>query len=38
MKVYDNFLTETDEKNLFNEVESYLKRMRYEFDHWDDVS
>ncbi|PSN55804.1 Alpha-ketoglutarate-dependent dioxygenase alkB 7 [Blattella germanica] len=37
MTVYENFLTEDEEKSLHEEVEPYMKRMRYEFDHWDDA-
>lgn len=38
MVVQENFLTNSEEKSLFDEVEPYMKRLRYEFDHWDDVS
>lgn len=38
MLVYEDFLTESEEKTLLDEIEPYLKRLRYEFDHWDDVS
>lgn len=38
MIVTDDFLTSEEEKFLFEEVEPYMKRLRYEFDHWDDVS
>ena len=38
MLVYEDFITEEEEMSLFEEVEPYLKRMRYEFDHWDNVS
>lgn len=37
MTVHRNFLSEADEKSILEEIEPYLKRMRYEFDHWDDV-
>ena len=36
--VYENFISVEEEKSLLNEVEPYLKRLRYEHDHWDDVS
>lgn len=36
-RVYENFITEVEEKALFDEVEPYLKRLKYEADHWDDV-
>jgi len=38
LRVYEDFVTEDEETSLFNEVEPYLKRLHYEFDHWDDVS
>ena len=36
MKVYENFINDEEEKSLINEVDPYLKRLRYEYDHWDD--
>lgn len=38
MTVHNDFLSEAEEKSILDEIEPYLKRMRYEFDHWDDVS
>ena len=38
MVVYNDFITSEEEESLFNEVEPYLKRMRYQYDHWDNVS
>jgi hypothetical protein len=37
MVVCDDFLSVEDENSLFDEIEPYIKRLRYEFDHWDDV-
>jgi alkylated DNA repair protein alkB family protein 7 len=37
LRVYQNFISEEEEKSLFDEVEPYLKRMRYETSHWDDA-
>lgn len=37
MVVIDNFISPSDEKSLMEEIEPYLKRMRYERDHWDDA-
>ena len=37
MLVYPNFLSEAEEQSLLSEVEPYMKRLRYEFDHWDNV-
>lgn len=36
--VFEDFLTENEEKSLLNEIEPYMKKLRYEFDHWDDVN
>jgi len=36
--VYEDFISEDEERSLFDEVEPYLKRLKYEHDHWDDVS
>ena len=38
LEVYDNFITEDEEKSLYDEVQNHLKRLRYENSHWDDVS
>ncbi|XP_019544670.2 alpha-ketoglutarate-dependent dioxygenase alkB homolog 7, mitochondrial [Aedes albopictus] len=37
MTVLADFITEEEEQTLLQEIEPYLKRMRYEFDHWDDA-
>ncbi|XP_050353211.1 alpha-ketoglutarate-dependent dioxygenase alkB homolog 7, mitochondrial [Nymphalis io] len=37
MRVLPNFVTEEEEAALLAEVEPQLKRMRYEFDHWDNA-
>lgn len=37
MTVFDNFLSEDEENSLMNELDPYMKKLRYEFDHWDDV-
>ncbi|XP_026750781.1 alpha-ketoglutarate-dependent dioxygenase alkB homolog 7, mitochondrial [Galleria mellonella] len=37
MQVLPDFVTEAEEASLLAELEPYLKRMRYEFDHWDDA-
>ncbi|XP_018571209.1 alpha-ketoglutarate-dependent dioxygenase alkB homolog 7, mitochondrial [Anoplophora glabripennis] len=37
MTVHNDFLSEDEEKSILDEIEPYLKRMRYEFDHWDDA-
>jgi hypothetical protein len=38
MTVIGDFLNEEEERSLHEEVEPYMRRLRYEFDHWDDVS
>lgn len=38
MKVLDNFLSEAEETSLMNELDPYMKKLRYEFDHWDNVT
>ncbi|XP_069110067.1 alpha-ketoglutarate-dependent dioxygenase alkB homolog 7, mitochondrial-like [Argopecten irradians] len=35
MYVYKNFISPDEEQQLFNEIEPYMKRLRYEYDHWD---
>uniref|UniRef100_A0A2A4J0C2 Alpha-ketoglutarate-dependent dioxygenase AlkB-like domain-containing protein n=1 Tax=Heliothis virescens TaxID=7102 RepID=A0A2A4J0C2_HELVI len=37
MQVYPEFITEHEEKALLTELEPVLRRMRYEFDHWDNA-
>lgn len=38
MKVFPNFISEDEENSILKEMEPYLKRLRYEFSHWDNVS
>jgi len=38
MRVIEDFLNEEEEKSMHEEVEPHMRRLRYEFDHWDDVS
>lgn len=38
MQVLPDFISEHEEANLLAELEPVLKKMRYEFDHWDNVS
>lgn len=38
MQVFPEFVSEPEEASLMEELEPVLRRMRYEFDHWDDVS
>lgn len=35
LRIIPNFISEKEEKLLLEEVEIYLKRMKYEKDHWD---
>ncbi|VVC88282.1 unnamed protein product [Leptidea sinapis] len=37
MRVIPDFISEAEENSLLAEVEPQLKRMRYEFDHWDNA-
>lgn len=37
MIVVEDFLTVDEEELIIKEVDPYMKRLRYEFDHWDDV-
>ena len=36
--VFENFVSEGEERNFMKEMEPHLKRHVYEKDHWDDVS
>ena len=36
--VYEDFVTEEEEKSILQEIEPYLNRLKYEQNHWDDVS
>ena len=33
----DDFITKEEEQKLYDEVHSYLRKLRYEFDHWDNA-
>ncbi|XP_018344452.1 PREDICTED: alpha-ketoglutarate-dependent dioxygenase alkB homolog 7, mitochondrial isoform X2 [Trachymyrmex septentrionalis] len=37
MKVLPNFISEEEEDILIQEVDPYMKRLRYEFSHWDNA-
>ncbi|XP_024880948.1 alpha-ketoglutarate-dependent dioxygenase alkB homolog 7, mitochondrial isoform X1 [Temnothorax curvispinosus] len=37
MKVLPNFISEKEEDILVREVDPYMKRLRYEFSHWDNA-
>ncbi|XP_055841151.1 alpha-ketoglutarate-dependent dioxygenase alkB homolog 7, mitochondrial [Episyrphus balteatus] len=37
MRLIPDFITIEEEQKLFEEIEPYMKRLRYEFDHWDDA-
>lgn len=37
MTLMENFISPAEEGSFLKELEPYLKRLRYEFDHWDDV-
>ena len=38
MIIENDFVSKTEEDSLLREVEPYMKRLRYEYDHWDNVS
>lgn len=38
VEVRTAFITEEEERAFLRELEPGLKKKRYEFDHWDDVS
>lgn len=38
VEVRQNFISEEEEKALLKELEPGLRKKRYEFDHWDNVS
>lgn len=38
LEVREDFISEQEESLLLKEVEPYLKRQKYQYDHWDDVS
>lgn len=38
VEVRTDFITEKEEAAFLQELEPGLKKKRYEFDHWDDVS
>lgn len=37
MLIVEDFLSEHEEKSILDEVEPYMQKLHYEFDHWDDV-
>lgn len=38
MKIFPNFISEKEEDILMQEIDPYMKRLRYEYSHWDNVS
>ncbi|XP_014474166.1 PREDICTED: alpha-ketoglutarate-dependent dioxygenase alkB homolog 7, mitochondrial [Dinoponera quadriceps] len=37
MKILPNFVSEKEEVTLIQEIEPYMKKLRYEFSHWDNA-
>jgi len=37
VQVLPSFITEEEEQSLMSEIEPRVKRLRYEYDHWDDA-
>ncbi|XP_014275160.1 alpha-ketoglutarate-dependent dioxygenase alkB homolog 7, mitochondrial [Halyomorpha halys] len=35
VSVINDFLSQSEEKSLLKEIEPYMKRLRYQYDHWD---
>ena len=38
MKIFPDFISQKEEDSILKEMDPYLKRLRYEFAHWDNVS
>ena len=38
LMIINDFITKEEEASLVQEIEPYMKKLRYEYDHWDDVS
>lgn len=38
LQIIENFISVDEEASLLAEIEPYIKRLRYEYDHWDDVN
>ncbi len=37
MLVKPDFITDSEESTILDEVEPYMRKLRYEFDHWDNA-
>ncbi|CAG9772770.1 unnamed protein product [Ceutorhynchus assimilis] len=37
MTVHTDFLTEEEENSLMNELDPYMTKLKYEYDHWDNA-
>ena len=37
LMIKEDFLSEEEEKSLLEEVDPYMKKLRYEYNHWDSV-
>ena len=35
--IKEDFLSHEEEKSLLDEVDPYMRKLRYEYDHWDSV-
>lgn len=38
LQIFPNFITVEEENSLIEEIDPYIKKLRYEHSHWDDVS
>lgn len=34
----EDFINEKEEESILSEIEPYVKKLRYEYDHWDQVN
>ncbi|XP_039960119.1 alpha-ketoglutarate-dependent dioxygenase alkB homolog 7, mitochondrial [Bactrocera tryoni] len=37
LRLHTDFITNEEETKLLEEIEPYMKRLHYEYDHWDDA-
>ncbi|CAH1384888.1 hypothetical protein MTP99_004425 [Tenebrio molitor] len=37
MAIHNDFLSESEEMSIIQEIEPYMNNLKYEFDHWDDA-
>lgn len=37
LQIIDDYITDNEYNNFLKEIDSYMKRKRYEYTHWDNV-